>query len=168
MFWGHIPSVSFSHMWKLISVYHLHHQLAAPEPAMMGDSIPQGTRKWHFSVVRHALIRIIRHTHPELEFQKQTHDLVTGTVAWEAEPGTASPSADSGQVPFSLCVLVSLNLQWPSPKITTNSLSLPSLWKACVIPSGWLCNICLFPSVVNFQKQNFDLLSTSLQPVQET
>ena len=75
---------------------------------------------------------------------------------------------DSGQVPFSLCVLVSLNLQWPSPKITTNSLSLPSLWKACVIPSGWLCNICLFPSVVNFQKQNFDLLSTSLQPVQET
>ena len=93
MFLGHIPSISFSHRWKLVSVYHLHHQLAAPELAMMGDSAPQGTRKWHFSVVRHVLIRIIRNPHPESEFQKQAHDLVAGAAAWEAELGPASPSA---------------------------------------------------------------------------
>lgn len=42
---GHIPSVALSRACKLVNVCHLHHQLAGPEPAMMGDSVPQGTRK---------------------------------------------------------------------------------------------------------------------------
>lgn len=44
-YFGHIPSVTLSRVCKLVNVCHLHHQLAGPEPAMMGDSGPQGTRK---------------------------------------------------------------------------------------------------------------------------
>ena len=92
-FWDTFSSVIPYHVWKFVTKCHLHCQLAAPKPAMMGDSVPQGTRKWHFSVVRQALIKIISYTNPESDFQRQAYGLVEGTVPQETDPSTNSPSA---------------------------------------------------------------------------
>ena len=126
----HSPLSLPSRVWKLVSKCHLHHRLAAPKPAMM---VPQGTRKWHFSVVRYALIKIISNTNPELDFPKQAYGLMEGTVPQETEPGhdfslfCCVTLGRSGPWSFSLWALVSLYSGGPAqqPSLTVSLLTSP-------------------------------------------
>lgn len=118
----HSPLSLPSRVWKLVSKCHLHHRLAAPKPAMM---VPQGTRKWHFSVVRYALIKIISNTNPELDFPKQAYGLMEGTVPRETERGhdfsLFAVWLWAGHfLPLGLGLFI---FRWPCPATITNNLS---------------------------------------------